>query len=165
MLATAWHETAKTYQPITEYGNRAYFNKYNGRFGNDKQDDGYRYRGRGYVQLTFKDNYRYASKQLSALKQRYPDGVDLVKEPDLALDPKIASDILVMGMREGWFTRKKLSDYINEKTCDYYRARKIINRLDRASKIANAAKKFETLLMLSMPKAEKIQDFADQQLW
>ncbi|WP_426702127.1 XVIPCD domain-containing protein [Rhodanobacter sp. Col0626] len=57
---------------------------YGGRMGNDQPGDGYKYRGRGYMQLTGKENYEAAGKAL---------GLDLVKDPDLASDPKNASKI------------------------------------------------------------------------
>jgi len=58
---------------------------YGGRFDNG-QNEGYKYRGRGFNQLTFKANYK-----------KYGDiiGVDLVNNPDKANDPKIASKILI----------------------------------------------------------------------
>ena len=55
VLATAWHETARTMQPITEFGSRKYFDKYDAGtsigkvLGNTIKGDGYKYRGRGYV--------------------------------------------------------------------------------------------------------------------
>jgi len=52
------------------------------------------YYGRGFVQLTHKDNYEKFSKLL---------GIDLVKTPDLALNTDIAAKILVVGMRDGLF--------------------------------------------------------------
>ena len=57
---------------------------YGGRMGNDHPGDGYTYRGRGYVQLTGKENYAAAGKAL---------GLDLVKHPELAAEPKNASKI------------------------------------------------------------------------
>lgn len=57
---------------------------YGGRNGNSQQGDGYRYRGRGYVQLTGRGNYAAASKAL---------GIDLVANPDLAAQPDIAARI------------------------------------------------------------------------
>lgn len=154
LLATAWHETGKTMQPIAEWGPQSYFDRYDPaladseeqrgrarRMGNTRQGDGYRYRGRGYVQLTWKINYAKAGRIL---------GVDLVADPDLALEPTIAYRILVTGMREGWFTGKRLADYLRPgRAPDYIGARRIINGQDRAALIANYAKQFAGALAQS----------------
>lgn len=130
ILATAYHETACTMQPVREIGKgkgRPYGKPVNGKV----------YYGRGYVQLTWIDNYKRAAKELA---------IDLVRYPDDALEPDIAAVILFKGMSEGWFTGKKLSDYINLDKTDYFNARRIVNGTDRASKIAGYAKAFETAL-------------------
>ncbi|MVA70237.1 hypothetical protein GOZ81_04045 [Agrobacterium vitis] len=146
MLATAYHETAQTMQPITEYGGRKYFDKYDTgslakQLGNTPaaDGDGFLYRGRGYPQLTGAANYRSADKKLGL-------GGKLIANPDLALQPDIASKIMVLGMTEGWFTGKKLSDYFTPSGSDWVNARKIINRLDRAQDIAGYAKAFNSAL-------------------
>lgn len=138
MLATAFHETAFKMQPITEYGSKAYFNRYEGRkdLGNTVPGDGYRFRGRGYVQLTGRRNYQLASTKL---------GVDLVANPERALEPIIAAQIMFVGMAEGWFTGKKLFDYFNAKT-DWVNARRIINGTDKAETIASYARAFHAAL-------------------
>ncbi|MVA91628.1 hypothetical protein GOZ80_06280 [Agrobacterium vitis] len=146
MLATAYHETAQTMQPITEYGGRKYFEKYDTgtlakQLGNTPaaDGDGFFYRGRGYPQLTGAANYRNADKKLGL-------GGQLIANPDLALQPDIASKIMVLGMTEGWFTGRKLSDYFTPSSSDWVNARKIINRLDRAQDIAGYAKAFNSAL-------------------
>jgi len=136
IFATAWHEVNKTMQPITEYGGVRYFDKYDtgklaAALGNtpEKDGDGFKYRGRGYVQLTGLANYIRAGKALS---------VDLVNNPDLALRPDIAAKIIVKGMIEGWFTGRKMSDY-----SDFYSMRRVVNGTDRASTIAAYALKWQ----------------------
>lgn len=57
---------------------------YGGRMGNDEPGDGYKFHGRGYMQLTGKDNYRAAGEALS---------LDLVKHPELAAEPENAARI------------------------------------------------------------------------
>jgi len=134
LLATCYHETARTMQPITEYGGRSYFNKYEGRssLGNNHTGDGYKYRGRGDVMITGRRNYTLFSKLL---------GIDLVNKPKLALDPKISARILIKGCTEGLFTGHKMSDFDN-----YRDMRKVVNGTDRAALIATYAEEFLTAL-------------------
>lgn len=142
LLATAKHETADTMQPITEYGGRKYFDKYDtgklaAALGNTPaaDGDGYRYRGRGYVQITGRANYAKAGAAL---------GLDLLGNPDLALHPTVAAQILVRGCSGGWFTGKKLSDYLPG---DYRNARRVVNGTDRADLIADYARQFENAIV------------------
>jgi hypothetical protein len=144
-LATAKWETAHTFRPINERGGDDYFNtkygpttKIGKKLGNIKAGDGARFHGRGYVQLTGRDNYKRAGDILKA---------DLIGQPDLALVPNLAYKIAIRGMKEGWFTGKKLSSYFKEGTPpDYTNARRIINELDKADTIADIARKMmETL--------------------
>jgi hypothetical protein len=145
-MATAFHETAQTMQPICEYGGKSYFSKYDpgtkiGRdLGNTKPGDGYKYRGRGFVQLTGRANYAKAGAKV---------GFDLINEPDLALDFAVARKIMREGMLQGWFTGKSLASYTKDGKLDYVNARRIINGTDRASLIAGYAQKFEAALKAS----------------
>ncbi|MFC0246147.1 hypothetical protein ACFOLL_16280 [Falsochrobactrum ovis] len=45
--------------------------------------------------------------------------VDFVANPKLLLEPEYAAPILIVGMKEGWFTSKKLSDYIPLQKSDF----------------------------------------------
>jgi putative chitinase len=152
-LATAYHETASTMQPIKEYGGPTYFTRMYDvtgarpqmalKHGNTCAGDGPKYCGRGYVQLTWKNNYHRAGERC---------GVDLVANPDRAMEQKIAAKIMREGMSEGWFTGKKFSDYLPVRgratSGDYGRARYIINGTDKAQVIAGHAKAFEDALVL-----------------
>jgi predicted chitinase len=74
-------------QQIASQGAEAVANFiYGNRMGNSAPDDGFKYRGRGIIQLTGKDNYAKYGKML---------GLDLVSNPDLAADPKVAAQIAV----------------------------------------------------------------------
>ena len=70
--------------------------RYEGRrdLGNTQSGDGYRYRGRGYVQLTGRANYATFGSMI---------GVDLVSDPDLASQPDIAAKLAIAY----WNTRVK----------------------------------------------------------
>ena len=65
---------------------------YSGRMGNTDEGDGWKFRGRGLIQLTGKDNYRLASDAL---------GVDFVKDPDLVLTKEYAA------LTAAWFWNKR----------------------------------------------------------
>ncbi|WII92497.1 hypothetical protein QEO94_07550 [Kingella negevensis] len=54
-------------------------------------------------------------------------GVDLVKNPELALQPEIAAKIMRLGMVGGWFTGRKLAHYFSGSLKDFVNARAIIN--------------------------------------
>jgi predicted chitinase len=132
MLATTKHETAKTWLPIAEYG------KGSGRkYGTPDPATGHTYYGRGYVQLTWAGNYRSMGIAL---------GIDLYNNPDLAMKPDVAYQIMSRGMRKGSFTGVGLSHYINGDKCDYRFARKIINGLDCSDRIAEYAQDIEAIL-------------------
>lgn len=129
MLATAHHETDRTMTPIEEYG-RGKTRTY----GKCVRLDGKPYTntrcifyGRGFVQLTWYENYEKAGRKI---------GADLLSKPELAMDMTNATRILFAGMSEGWFTGKKLGDYFNAAKDDWVNARRIINGLDKAQLIA-----------------------------
>lgn len=141
VLATTIHETARTMQPIKEYGfgkGRAYGKP----AGPYKQI----YAGRGYVQLTWHAGYKNASDKLKKLGVLKPDE-DLERTPDLALRPDIAAAILFHGSIEGWFTGKKLSDYFGHGKSNPKAARAIINGTDKAALIAGYFNQFRAALI------------------
>jgi putative chitinase len=156
ILATVYHETGRAMQPVVENLNysgerllavfpsrftpeeaRLYARQperianrvYGGKLGNgdEASGDGWRYRGRGLVQITGRDNYRKFG---------------LANDPDQALAPDIAIRLLVEGMINGAYTGKRLADYFHGDEADWVNARKIINRLDRAVDIAGYAKSY-----------------------
>lgn len=149
-LATFKWETAHRFEPIDEYGTDDYFNKRYGphtrvgkSLGNIHAGDGAKYHGRGYVQLTGRDNYSRAGTALEA---------DLVAEPGRAKTHAIAYEIAVRGMHEGWFTRgQTLSKYFRNGTApDYEGARRIVNGNDKAQTIASYARLFDEVLAVSL---------------
>src|SRR5262245_4181357 len=77
MLATTFHETAKTMLPIEEYGKGSGHD-----YGVPDPETGQAYYGRGFVQLTWKDNYCRATQELDL-----HDTKDLEWHAECALDP------------------------------------------------------------------------------
>jgi hypothetical protein len=117
MMATAFHETARTMQPVREaFWLSEQWRKAHLRY--------YPYYGRGYVQLTWQANYARAGAFV---------GADLVTSPDLALRPDYAAIIMQVGMSEGWFRRDRhgrphtLARYFGHGVDDPVGAREIIN--------------------------------------
>ncbi len=135
-LATAAWETNKTMQPVRE----AYWLSEGWRQKNLRYFPHY---GRGYVQITWLPNYAKADEKLGL-------GGALVADLDMALRPDIAAAIMRAGMVEGWFTGKKLSDYlpaVGEATAAQFAdARRIINGTDRAVQVAALAVHFQLAL-------------------
>lgn len=133
ILGTAFHEVARTMQPIEEYGK-----------GKGKP---YRpYYGRGFVQLTWEDNYRKMSNKL---------GHDLVGNPALALRLDIAVQVIFAGMIDGDFSKDKkgkvhnLKRYFNKDVSDWYNARRIVNLLDKAHTIEKYSLKFYKAILVA----------------
>lgn len=155
MLATVRHEAynyidMEYFSEGSEIGSVSYFNQYDPvlastqdkknramAYGNTRQGDGYKYRGRGCVHLTWKNNYQKAKEKF---------GVDFVNNPDLAADFIYAVPVMVWGMEEGIFTGMKISSYINSNSIDYKKARRVINGSDRDELISSYARKFQSIL-------------------
>lgn len=151
MLATVKHECADRWQPLEEYG------KGTGRpYGEpvtvvsaDGQSHVNTYYGRGFVQITWKDNYARLGKAIGVNDQ-------LVIFPEWALDPLIAYRIMSEAMRGGLFTGRKLGDYINDHRCDYRLARQIINGMDQADRIAAYSNVLEEILRQSVAQVHAV---------
>ena len=131
-----------------EYFNRKYSN--NRDIGNQGGNDGFNFRGRGYVQLTG----RYVYDKLSEELGRYNDLVDY---PDLAAYPNIAAKIAVLGMKEGHFipARDPISRYVNENMSEtqrengFLQARNMVNPNEHGTprrSITQRAERFYTVL-------------------
>jgi len=92
------------YEPGTEAGDRV---------GNTQPGDGARFKGRGFVQLTGRENYTRVGKQLK---------VDLVNSPETANDPATAGKILGQFLKN---KEDKIRDALEED--DLKTARKLVN--------------------------------------
>jgi len=127
-LATIKHETAGTMEPIREYGGPQQATRlgYSG---------GKNYYGRGYIQLTHDYNYK-------TIGQRIGMGDELLKNPDLALDPDVAAKILA-----AFFKDRGVAEAAENG--DFYGARRGVNGTDKADKIAQLAKQY-------LPEAQKM---------
>ncbi len=156
ILATAFHETGAAMQPVAEnlnysasglrrafpryfddsaaaryagrpeaIANRAYANRLGN--GDEASGDGWRFRGRGLVQITGRANYA---------------AYGIADDPDRALEPDAACLILIGGMVEGRFTGRRLADFFDGARADWVEARRIVNALDRADDIAAYARAF-----------------------
>ena len=131
VLATAYWETARTMEPVREaFWLSDEWRKKNLRY--------YPWYGRGFVQLTWERNYHKAGTEL---------GVDLTTDPDKVMEPEISASILVLGMQQGWFTGKKVEDYITLQRSNYRGARRVVNGTDKAAAIAEIAREYEEALL------------------
>ena len=157
ILATAHHETAKAMQPVIEtrqpseatnpsvdeairrlekawaagkmpWVKTAYWRK---------DATGLSWLGRGLPQVTHRLNYERAEREL---------GVAFTRRPDLMLKIEHAVPVAFEGMIEGWFTGKKLSDYLTGTKPDYLNARRVINGTESAATVGAYAAKFEAAL-------------------
>jgi putative chitinase len=164
-FATICPETDWSFDPIQEYGSFGYFERRYGshtrkgrELGNDAPGEGAKYSGKGYVQLTGESNYEKLEIKLRA---KYPQLVadfetrtgqrfDLTDFVHQAKDRQIAFAIMTVGMFDGIYTGKRLSDFINERECDYTNARRIINGLDRCREIAGYARQFQNILQRAL---------------
>jgi hypothetical protein len=145
VLATIKHECADVWHPIEEFGKgkgRPYGTPITLTDSSGKQYIN-TYYGRGYVQLTWKNNYQKLGHALGL-------GDDLMYHPEKALSPDLAYQIMSYGMRTGSFTGKKLADYIHDRSCNDRDARQIINGRDSCDKIADYAQHLEKLLHASV---------------
>jgi len=123
-LATTIHETASTMMPIEEYGKGS-----GSDYGDKDPETGQAYYGRGYVQLTWRDNYAKADREIMAMFGKNPD---CEWHAENALVPKVAAGVMFLGMEQGWFRgddegRQTLERYFNDSVEDPVNARDIIN--------------------------------------
>ena len=106
-LAQVRHESAD-FGRMHEMGGREYFNRmYDPKFapktakllGNKHVGDGERYHGRGFIQITGRDHYRQAGKDL---------GLPLEQKPELASKPDIAAKIAV------WYWKNRVRPQVDD---------------------------------------------------
>lgn len=157
-LATVHHETGRRFEAVregyakTDAGARkavANLAKKRGpksapaKYGVSTGPYGHAYYGRGFPQLTWEENYAKSSKDA---------GVDLVKNPDAMLDPKISARVLIRGIMDGrWNGRGKGldfyegdDDFLND--AEAAEARRTVNVQDKAVLIAGYHRKYYAAL-------------------
>lgn len=140
ILATAYHESAQTMQPIAEYGKGKNYD-YGKKLKMSRKPyttPDKLYYGRGLVQLTWYENYANMGKIL---------GLPLLEQPELLLTMDVSVKVLFEGMLKGKssfgdFTGKSLENYFTADKTDWVNARRIINGTDAAQKIAGHAEAF-----------------------
>lgn len=121
-LGTTAHETGFAMWPVEEYGKGKGMT-----YGKVDPYTGQTYYGRGFVQLTWRDNYARADEELVY------DGEDSLEwHAENALKLDVASEVMFQGMVEGWFRsdskgRQTLERYFNDTVDDSWTAREIIN--------------------------------------
>ncbi len=153
VFATVFHETGGRMEPVREgfaktdaQARKILADK---KYAKVDPVTGYAYYGRGYVQLTWKENYERVGKAL---------GIDLVNDPDLAMDEETSVMILVRGMIEGLYTPgQNLSKYFGlgkrGPNNDPVGARAIVNGKDKANLIAGYQDQFLGAINKSQLKA------------
>jgi hypothetical protein len=163
ILATAWHETARYMAPIREgraaTDERAFaiVQRHVQREGLrdyvSRKENGHSYYGRGFVQLTWDENYRAMGAELGMGDQLYDN-------PDLVMEPSIAAKIICRGMVKGLFRRRHtLERYLGNEHYDWHNARLIVNgrrsdgSIDKADEIAEHARKFYEAILPAIAAA------------
>jgi putative chitinase len=160
-FATTAHETGFAMWPIEEYG------KGEGMaYGKPDPDTGQVYYGRGFVQLTWRDNYVRADEELG-YGTTEKDWDSLEWNPGNALKLDVAAEIMFQGMDEGWFRSDSkgvhnLDRYFSDAADDPYQAREIINgdkhivpSWSGGIKIGNLIKGYHTHFLAALEAAEQ----------
>lgn len=137
LLATTWWETAHTMLPVEEafylkdrVSDLDAWRKRNLRY--------YPWHARGYVGVTWERNYHKLSKET---------GVDVVSQRSKAMEKDVAAVALVVGCMQGWWTGKKLTDYVTLQKSDFVGARRVVNGTDKARAIAEVARDYDDALL------------------
>src|ERR1051325_11712121 len=122
ILATAYHETAKTMQPIEEFGkgrNRDYGKKLKMGDGPGKRvpynTPDKLYYGRGHTQNTWYEIYEALTKAASKTGHNW----DFLNEPELLLTMEPSIWATFYAMQRGLYTGKNLLKYFNDTTEDW----------------------------------------------
>lgn len=142
-LATAWHETGATMQPVREaHWLSEAWRKKNLRY--------YPHYGRGYVQITWLDNYTWLDRASAAAG--LTELGEILADLDKAMRPDVAALALRLGLEQGRYDAKgkdmafRLPKNGPATREQYVGARYLVNIQDKAGQIADYALKFESAL-------------------
>jgi len=141
-LATAYHETGGRMVPVREgfaasdaaaraavrrLADKRGPNSAVARYARPVGPFNHVYYGRGHVQLTWMENYHASS---------FDAGDDLVRNPDLMLDPQVSARVLWRGLLDGRWNARRLGLRHYLDSGDVIEARRTVNILDKAQEIA-----------------------------
>jgi hypothetical protein len=115
----------------------------------DDGDEKYYY-GRGFVQLTWWTNYAKTGVMLGR-------GLDLLLDPDLVYEPRLAYQIISTGMRtgRGFANGHTFSQYFHGSHTDYVHARAMVNGTSHEREVGAIAERFEGVLFAARPAPAK----------
>lgn len=120
----------------------------------DSDDGNERYYfGRGFVQLTWWNNYLDTGLMLGL-------GLDLLLDPDMVDEPDIAYKIISTGMRtgKGFANGRTFSQFFHGDHTDYVHARSMVNGKSHQSEIGAIAQRFENVLFASRSNAAAVAE-------
>lgn len=146
ILATAYHETAKTMQPIAEYG-KGVGKDYGKKLTMSRQpytSPNHIFYGRGHTQNTWYENYYNLTVAARAQGKNW----DFLNNPDLLLQMEPSIWATFYAMKSGLYTGKSLAMYFTKDKTDALNARKIVNGLDKAALIKTYYERFYGALIL-----------------
>lgn len=144
-LAQCAHETAN-FTAMKERGGSLDFKKYDIKhnprkakaLGNIQPGDGARYHGRGYIQLTGRDNYKRAGQAL---------GLPLEQKPELVERPDVAAKVAV------WFWKSR----VQPKVTSYQDTRQVTKPINPALRgYADREAKFQAIRSGALAKANQL---------
>jgi len=147
-MAQCAHET-QNFSSLKEFGGSLDFRKYDPKYapkkaailGNTNPGDGVKYHGRGFIQLTGRENYKKAGTAL---------GLPLEKHPELVEKPNVAAKVAL------WFWQHRVSPKVNDFT-DTEQATKHIN--SGLHGLADRDKKFQALHQLAYVREDELDEY------
>lgn len=131
-LAQTKHESDK-FNSIVEKGSDKYFDKYEPgtelaiKLGNTQKGDGKKFKGRGYIQITGRSNYRQVGNAL---------GLDLLNNPELLETPENAAKASIWWWKNNVRKRLPNNDFSNN-----YAVSGLVNRGSPNKKAAKLAER------------------------